>query len=730
MIIVAGNGPWGLSDLMSYSAEVSNHFPVLKLPNYTPEQLQEVFHGMMRRYFNKRMGVEGGYDGLYVKILIKRITRGMNEKTFGNIWPVRNAFLEACRRQVERFRQARRDGNYLEDYHMTKEDLLGNKPSLSPDKSPAWKELQGLVGLDEVKESILSVVGQVNQNWIRQMRGQEPLQITPNRVFLGSPGTGKTTVAKLYGRILADFGVLSKGKVIVKNPSDLIDQYVGGSENNTKDALREAMGSILIIDDAHMLDPGSKSGGSDADADFRCAVLDTLVAEVSGSPGEDRCVILCGYPDQMKQMFANGNPGLSRRFPMESAFVFNDFGEEDLGKILDMKLEKEKLVATNKAREVAMEVLKRAMARPNFSNGGEVDNLLSKAISSRVRRISKEMSTTVNGEEKEEDVDLDAYHIEPQDFDPDHDRHTRAVANTRALFSDFVGYEDIISKFESYQYMVQGMRLHNLDPRPYVPFTFVFKGPPGTGKTTTARKLGHIFYDMGFLSAPEVVDVSASQLVGEYLGQTGPKTRRLLESALGKVLFIDEAYRLTGPRGSFADEAVCELVDAMTRPQFARKLVIVLAGYDEDMDRLMRSNQGMRSRFATEFVFRPLRADQCIEQLRRVVARVGITIQATRDMDSSSRTALTALLHRLAADKSWASGRSVETLGERLIAHIFKQCALNGYAGKDLSVSGKELVTILAQADVGGSAAAKKWGTSGPMGARQVMTLKDLEGYE
>ncbi|WZH42512.1 P-loop containing nucleoside triphosphate hydrolase protein [Fusarium acuminatum] len=722
VIIVAGNGEWGLSDLMSYSHEVASHFPVLKLPNYTAQELQLVFHGMMRKWFKNKMEVEGGYDGLYVKILIRRIVSGSSDKTFGNIWPVKKAFLEACRRQLNRFIQARKNGNYLEDFSMTKEDLLGNKPSLGPEKSPAWKELQELVGLDDVKEAILSVVSQVNQNFIREMRGDDPLHVSPNRVFLGPPGTGKTTVAKLYGRILADFGLLSKGDVITKSPADLLDRYIGGSENNTQEALREAKGNVLIIDDAHMLDPGTNgSAGSSKNGDFRGGIIDTIVAEVTGAAGEDRCVILCGYPEQMKEMFANANPGLVRRFPMDTAFVFENFSEETLGKVLDLKMAKEKLVATEKAREVALEVLKRASVRPNFGNGGEVDNLLSKAISARFRRITKE--------KKPQDEDIDAVSLEPQDFDADYDRLSHAVANTRALFNEFVGFEEIISKFESYQYMVQGMRLRNVDPRPYVPFTYVFKGPPGTGKTSTARKLGQIFYDMGLLAAADVVDVSASQLIGEYCGQTGPKTRRLLESALGKVLFIDEAYRLAGSRGSFAEEAVSELVDAVTKSQFARKLIIVLAGYEEDMDRLLRSNQGIKSRFATEFTFRPLRTEQCIEQLRQVVGKVGITIQPTPEMDTYTRTSLFSLLQRLSNDKGWASGRSIETLGERLIGHIFKECAMKGYTGKELVVSGRELVTILGQASGVPYASIKMRGGQIPMGAK-VMTLKDLETSE
>ncbi|KAJ4019062.1 hypothetical protein NW752_004802 [Fusarium irregulare] len=722
VLIISGNGDWGLSDLMGYSAEVASHFPILKLPNYSAHELHMIFHGMMRKWFKNRMEVEGGYYGLYVKILIRRVMSDVNGKAFSNIWPVKKAFLEACRRQLERFIQARKTGHYLEDYRMTKEDLLGNRPSLGPDKSPAWKELQELVGLDDVKESILSVVSQVNQNFIREMRGDDPLHVSPNRVFLGPPGTGKSTVAKLYGKILADFGLLSKGDVVTKSPADLLDRYIGGSENNTQEALREAKGNVLIIDDAHMLDPGTDgSSGSSKNGDFRGAIIDTIVAEVTGAAGEDRCVILCGYSEQMKEMYTNANPGLARRFPLDTAFVFENFSDEALGKVLDLKLKKEKLTTTDKAREVAMEVLKRASVRPNFGNGGEVDNLLSKAILARSSRIAKEKNPDIE--------DLDAVPLEPQDFDADYDRLSHAVKNTRALFNEFVGFEEIISKFESYQYMVQGMRMRNVDPRPYVPFTYVFKGPPGTGKTSTARKLGEIFYHMGLLAAPDVIDASASQLIGEYCGQTGPKTRRLLESALGKVLFIDEAYRLNGSRGSFAEEAVSELVDAVTKPQFARKLIIVLAGYEEDMDRLLRSNQGIKSRFATEFTFRPMRTEQCIEQLRQVVGKVGITIQATPEMETTIRTSLFSLLQRLSNDKGWASGRSIETLGERLIGQIFKECAMNNYTGKDLFVTGRQLVTILGQASGVPYASIRMPGAQAPMGAK-VMTLKDLETSE
>src|SRR5580698_6081405 len=105
--------------------------------------------------------------------------------------------------------------------------------------------------------------------------------------------------------------------------------------------------------------------------------------------------------------------------------------------------------------------------------------------------------------------------------------------------------------------------------------------------------MGRVFYDMGILSSDEVVECSASDLVGQYVGQTGPKTKKLFEKGLGKVLFVDEAYRLS--EGHFAKEAVDELVGILTDETFKSKLVVILAGYDQEMNKLLAVNPGLSS---------------------------------------------------------------------------------------------------------------------------------------
>lgn len=178
-----------------------------------------------------------------------------------------------------------------------------------------------------------------------------------------------------------------------------------------------------------------------------------------------------------------------------------------------------------------MEVIQRARNRPNFGNAGEVDIILDRAKALHQKHVTsakiKQFGT-----------------LEAIDFDPEFDRGERAATEISALFQDVVGCEDLIAQFKGYQTTAANMKVLGMDAREQLPFNFLFKGPPGTGKTTTAAKMGKIFYDMGFLSQAKVEECSATDLIGQYVGHTGPKVQKLMEKAMGKVLFIDEAYRL------------------------------------------------------------------------------------------------------------------------------------------------------------------------------------------
>lgn len=454
--------------------------------------------------------------------------------------------------------------------------------------------------------------------------------------------------------------------MVVKNPSDFIDAVTGGSEKKAKGILASTVGKVLVIDEAYGL---FSHTGSHNDP-FKTAVIDTIVAEVQSVPGDDRCVLLLGYKDQMQAMLESPhtNPGLARRFPIAAAFTFEDFNDQQLLQILNLKLKKQSFDATGEAKNVAIGMLSRARNRPNFGNGGEIDIILDATKERHQARLSR-------GEAASRQL------LEARDFDEQFDRASMSETNVQKLFEGTLGTEDTVALLEGYQQTVRAMKALDMDPKESIPFNFLFKGPPGTGKTTTARKMGKVFYDMGFLATAEVVEVSASDLVAQYVGQTGPKVRELFERALGKVLFVDEAYRLA--EGHFAQEAIDEIVDSVTKERYYKKMIIILAGYEKDIDRLTSVNEGLSSRFPESVMFRSLNPRECAALMTSVFKA------KTEDLENNKRNKakkvsfdivqlaaprkqfsgiVEKLFLRLAHQAGWANARDIKTLAESIFS--------------------------------------------------------------
>ncbi|KAI9822767.1 MAG: hypothetical protein M1832_003000 [Thelocarpon impressellum] len=626
----------------------------LQFADYEDDELLRMLGQLIEKKYKSRMKVECGMAGLYARISVRRLGRGRGRAGFGNAGALQNMLARITERQADRLNAERRDGIRPDDFFLKKDDLIGPDPSKAILKSKSRERLQKLIGLDSVKSSIESMIGILKTNYLRELNERPPLEFSLNRLFLGNPGTGKTSVAKLYGQILVDLGMLSNGEVVVKTPADFIGGALGQSEQQTKAILATTSGKVLIVDEAYSL----YSGKSSSDP-YKSAVIDALVAEVQSTPGENRCVLLLGYEDQMLEMLQNVNPGLSRRFPVSNAFRFDDFSDSELRQILEQKLQDSGLEAVEDAKNVAGDILRRARNQPHFGNAGEIDNLLNHAKTSYQTR-----QMTLPAAERAIDGVL-----QPRDFDDKFDRDSDAEANLQCLFSDVIGCEGIVAKLKGYLQIARGMKERGLDPRDQIPMCFVFKGPPGTGKTTTARKMGKIFYDMGFLSSDQVIEASATDLVAQYVGQTGPKTQQMLEKGLGKVLFIDEAYRLS--EGHFASEAIDELVDQITKPRFLGKVVVILAGYDADINKLMAVNSGLSSRFSEEILFHNLTPQACLQLLDRKLRQKQVVVAELHDVRGTVSREMMRLLGELAKLPFWGNARDVQTLAKSLIGCAF-----------------------------------------------------------
>ena len=247
-------------------------------------------------------------------------------------------------------------------------------------------QLDRLIGLDCVKFEIRTLTNILKVNKIRENRGLKVPVISKHLVFLGNPGTGKTTVARLVAKIYKQLGVLEKGQLVEVDRAGLVAGYVGQTALKTQEVIQEAMGGILFIDEAYALAKG--------DSDFGQEAIDTLLKAMEDHRNEF-VLIVAGYNEPMNH-FLVSNPGLKSRF--NKSIIFDDYTPEQLFSILvllcdsnDVKLEEDSMpLMKNYFKKICEE------KKENFANGREVRNLFERAFSNQANRIANLDTITDN----------------------------------------------------------------------------------------------------------------------------------------------------------------------------------------------------------------------------------------------------------------------------------------------------------------------------------------------
>lgn len=258
---------------------------------------------------------------------------------------------------------------------LTMEDIdLSLLPHTTSAFEDSIKELDRMVGLDDIKQSIITMANQARFCFERRRAGFPTSDDTPRHaIFTGNPGTGKTTVAKMIGRIYHSLGVLSKGEVICADRTRLVGRYVGETENNMKIVLAEAHGNVLFIDEAYNL-----YNGADDRQDYGNHVLDSLLT-VLAQPNPDMVIILAGYEKEMDAML-NSNPGLSGRFTYK--YRFNDYNAEQLMEIACNLFNRDQYVLTDEAKDMLTETISETVSQrtKNFGNARWVEQFVKNGI--------------------------------------------------------------------------------------------------------------------------------------------------------------------------------------------------------------------------------------------------------------------------------------------------------------------------------------------------------------
>ena len=459
-------------------------------------------------------------------------------------------------------------------------------------------DLDRYIGMDEVKKAVREIAFTVYNSVQRAQRGlgeQEKSGI--HIVLTGNPGTGKTTIARKLGEILEAIGYLDSGHVVEVDRSKMVSPYQGETPKVVDRLCDKAMGGILFVDEAYTLAPVSQGGERDQQG---AQALEQLMKRMEDDRGKF-VVIAAGYRQEMDNLFRI-NPGVRSRF---SYFLnIDDYTPDQLFAIMQVFAKEKKYVFTPEAEQLALKMITEIYNSrdKDFANGRTMRQLFDKICSKQAERLQKGNMAMLTNEQM---MSIDVADI-PYEA-PKSVNYTDCLSKLNGMVG-LAGVKKEISNLAAFL----NLQIRRGETNTFQGKHYIFTGNPGTGKTTVARIMADVFRTLGILSRGQLVEADRSKLVAGFSGQTAIKTNQLIDSAMGGVLFIDEAYTLKSNDGdSFGAEAIDTLLKRLEDDR--GKFICIVAGYTDQMHDFIDTNPGLKSRFTQTIHFDDYTPDELTE---------------------------------------------------------------------------------------------------------------------
>lgn len=467
----------------------------------------------------------------------------------------------------------------------------------------SYEKLKKMIGLASVKEQIDHIIAaDIVEKERKKRRGSAYESGTMHMIFGGNPGSAKTTVAKLFAGIAKEKGILKSGAFVERGGMDLDGM---GYVTAIRDAFTAAKGGVLFIDEAYSLQSDT--------------AVTVLIQEMENRRS-DVIVILAGYTERMRA-FMEINEGLKSRVPYW--IEFPDYNVDELTDIFQMMIKDRGFSVTEDAIKKARSIFEKARFMDHFGNGRYVRNLIEHAAGNQSIRLldARENAENIRGKELFLLTGDDISMLEESG------KSDRKSGTARKEFEEMIGLSSAkkiihkaIAAFKlKKNCMDKGISKENPS------LHMVFTGNPGTAKTTVARLFAEIMKDEKVLPSGNFIEVGRAELVSSVVGSTAPLVKKKFKEAQGGVLFIDEAYALCdGYENGFGDEAINTLVQEMENHR--DDVIVIFAGYAEQMQQFLDRNPGMASRIAFHVEFEDYSTRELCDMTRLMLSRKQMTI--------------------------------------------------------------------------------------------------------